>query len=296
MGVDITHIVRHDFYNLEDRDLAIKYVMDTIHLLKSKLALDEDIESFEFNVDDDYNEITFRPPLYDVEFTLHKGFWQIESYVHYCQIVMHTGDKFWLREMISDVARVLGQKEVWHAQEFYTWNGGTMEDTSSTFDEWISFVKGKFGGEIPEYDYNAIMAQGDVLVPNYEPVYHDSLKECDNKLRILTDRLDKAGYEPIGLLDMGGYKRCRRKSDGSIHLVNMDTLEPMIEGTPEAYYFDFKSAFFVVKQYGKYALFDIREGRQITPYVSEHFRQEWSKEYNANRIINDEAGVNLATY
>ena len=43
MGVDITHIVRHDFYNLEDRDLAIKYVMDTIHLLKSKLALDEDI-------------------------------------------------------------------------------------------------------------------------------------------------------------------------------------------------------------------------------------------------------------
>ena len=293
MGVDITHIVRHDFYNIENRDLAIKYVMDTIHLLKSKLALYEDIESFKFIVDDDYNEITFRPPLYDVEFTLHKGFWQIESYVHYCQIVMHTGDEFWLREMISDVVRALGKNEMWHADEFYTWNGGTMEDTSSSFDEWISFAKEKYGGEIPEYDYDAVMAQGDVHIPDYEPVYHDSLKECDNKLKVLTNRLDNVGYEPIGLLDMRGFIRCRRKSDGSIHLIDKKTLEPLINGTPDAYYFDFESTIFVVKQFGKYALFDIEDRKQLTPYVSEPFRQEWSNEDNTYRIINDEAGVNL---
>lgn len=293
MGVDVTHIVRHDFYAIKDRNLAIRYVIDTINLLKSKLALDEDIESFDLNVDDDYNEITFRLPLYDVEFTLHNGCWQIESYFHYCQIVMHTGEMFWLREMISDIVRALGQNEVWHAEEYYTWNGGTMEDTSSSFEEWISFAKEKYGGEIPEYDYNAIMAQGDVHIPNYEPVYHDSLKECDNKFKILTDRLDKAGYEPIGLLGTCGYIRCRRQSDGSIHLIDRETLEPLIEGTPDAYYYNYHSTIFVVKQYGKYALFDIGTRKQLTPYVSEPFRKEWSEEDNTFLIINTEADVKI---
>lgn len=291
MGVDVTHIVRNDFYNVEDRDASLRYVLDTINLLKSKLALDEDIDAFELNVDDDYNEITFCIPLYDVQFTLHNGFWQIESYYHYCQIVMLTGDKLWLREMISDIVRSLGQDEIWHAEEYYTWNGGPIEDITCPLESWLSFAKEKYGGEIPTFDYDALKAQGDVHILDYEPIYYDPLKECSNKFKTLADKLDKIGYSPVGLLDLQGFIRCRRQSDGSIHLIDMETLEPLIQGSPEAYYFDFPNTLFVVKKFGQYALFDIKKREQLTQFVSEPFRKEWSKEDNNFLIINEEAGI-----
>lgn len=291
MGVDITHIVRNDFYDVENREASLKYVHDTIDLLKAKLALDEDLESFELVVDDEYHEITFQVPLYDVEFTLHNGFWQIESFVHYCQIVMHKGDKFWLRETISDIVRALGRDEVWHAEEFYTWNGSPIEEVTTPFESWLSYVKDKLGKDIPEYDYEAILAQGDAHMLEYEPVYHDSLKECEQKWESLADRLSVIGYTPLGVVDINEYVRCRRKSDNSIYLINLETLEPLTPYTPEAYYFDLFYPYFVVKRLGKYALFDRREMKQVSPFVSEPFRKEWNAEDNRYHVINEEADM-----
>jgi hypothetical protein len=39
MGVDITHIIRHDFRNLQDYAAFLKYVKDTIEILKENLHL-----------------------------------------------------------------------------------------------------------------------------------------------------------------------------------------------------------------------------------------------------------------
>ena len=98
---------------------------------------------------EDGEEISFYLPVYDVEMSLHNGFWQIESFFHYCQIVMHQGDNFWLRRSLFDIARALGQKEAWHAEEYYTWNGGNIEDFEVPFEDWLAFAEKNTGNRYP---------------------------------------------------------------------------------------------------------------------------------------------------
>lgn len=290
MGVDVTHIVRHNFNDIENEEASMKFVLDTIKLLKDKLHLDDPLDSFNINFDKEYNEITFRLPLYDVEFTLHRKCWQIESYFHYCQIVMHSGDYFWLREMMYDIATALGNDEMWHAEEYYTWNGGPMEEVNCSFEEWITFTRQKLGRDIPEYDYDGIIRQGDVHIPEYEPVYHDDFAECKIKYDTLKNRLSSLGYKPIDLSLFWEYIRCIRLSDKTVHFLNSKTLEPLISGSPQSYYFDYVPSLFVIKQNDKYALFNFNGGKQLTEFVTQPFRKQWNNEINNNIVINDEIG------
>lgn len=291
MGIDITHIVRHDFDDIENEEASMKFALDTIQLLKDRLHIDDPLESFHLYCNKEYdNEITFRLPFYGVEFTLHKKCWQIESFDHYCQIVMHSGDYFLLREMMYDIATALGNDEIWYAEEYYTWNGGPMEEVKCSFEEWITFTRKKLGREIPEFDYDGIISQGDVDIPEYEPVYHDTFAECKIKHDALKKRLLCLGYQPIELSPCGGNIRCVRLSDKSVHLLNSKTLEPLICGTPQAYYFDYPSSMLVVKQNDKYALFDLQESKQLTEFVSHPFRKQWNKGINDNIAINEEIG------
>lgn len=176
-------------------------------------------------------------------------------------------------------------------EEFYTWNGGPMEEPCCSFEEWFSSAREKLGKAIPEYDYQAIMNQGDVHIPDYEPIYNDSLRECRMKMEDMKEQFATWGYEPISLIDIRGFIRCKRFSDGSIHLVNKETFEPLTKGTPEEYDFTFPSTLVVIKEKGKYALFDIAEAKQITKFVSEPFRKEWSRKQNGYVVINDEADI-----
>ncbi len=109
MGVDISHIIKHDFHEVENEQATEEFVKKTMSQLKKNLLIQADDDHWEYNYDED--ETTFKLPVYDVEFTLHNVFWQIESYYHYCQIVMHHGDYFWLRRMTFDIARALNQEE-----------------------------------------------------------------------------------------------------------------------------------------------------------------------------------------
>lgn len=292
MGVDITHIVKHNFDHIENEEASMKFVLDTIQLLKDKLHLDDSLESFNLYFDKDCDgEITFRVPLYDVEFTLHRKCWQIESYYHYCQIVMHSGDYFWLREMMYDIATALGNDEMWHAEEYFTWNGGPLEEVKCSFEEWITFTRKKLGREIPEYNYDGIIKQGNVHIPEYEPVYHDDFFECKIKFDYLKKELSSRGYLPIGLLNCAEFIRCIKLSDNTVHLLNSKTLEPLIYGTPQAYYFDYLSSMFVVKLNDKYALFDFNGGKRLTEFVTQPFRKQWNEEINDEIVINEEIGL-----
>lgn len=140
MGRDVTHIIRNEFHDITNREAARKYAEKTIAHLKKELYLYG--MDAEWEMLDEYNRV-FMMPLYDLEFTLHDGFWAIESFYHYCQIVMHNGNHFWLRRKIYDIARVLGQEEAWHADERYSWNGGPLDnvDTTCTLEEWIDYAK-----------------------------------------------------------------------------------------------------------------------------------------------------------
>ena len=292
MGVDITHIIRHDFRNIKDHDASLKYAKDTLESLKKKLHLHGPDELFEFRDDDE--GLTFRLPVYDVEFTLHNGFWQIESFYHYCQIVMHHDDYFWLRRLTFDIARALGQKEAWYAEEYYTWNGGNIENNEVPFEDWISFVEQQYGKPISEFDQEAIMRQGDVHIPDYEPLYHDDFKECIALFEKEQSKLN--GYELLGLAIIGnGYYRCLK--DGGLYFINAETLKPMFEEPVEAILRSLNGPEFIVFKNGKSAVFDM-DGIQLTEYVKGEFNWRWDKydfsDGHPMRIIyNEEAGIEL---
>ena len=72
MGVDISHIIRHDFRNVKNHASAMDFVKETIERLKNNLhiyGVDEQFDLYE----DDYGFIIFKLPIYDVEFELHNG-------------------------------------------------------------------------------------------------------------------------------------------------------------------------------------------------------------------------------
>lgn len=225
MGVDITHIVKHNFRYVEDREASIAFTRATIEKLRNRLCFVETEDDFELTYDEETNETQFRLPICEIEFTLHNGFWQIESFNHYCQLVMHQGNYFWLRREIFDIVKALDQDEAWHAEEFYTWNGGGFEKAETTFEEWMNFSVRKYGKELPEFKESEIIAQGDVHIPNYEPIYHDSFQEYNALFDKLQSQLGE--YKLLGLERTAtGYLRCEK--DGIIHLIDENTLKRLI--------------------------------------------------------------------
>lgn len=296
MGVDISHIIRHGFRKVEDKKAAKAFVVNTIERLKKNLLIQEVDDYFEYNYDDDYNATTFSLPIYDVEFTLHNGFWQIESFYHYCQIVMHHGDHFWLRRLTFDIARALGQDEAWYAEEYYTWNGGGCETPETTFEEWLEDSIKMYGKNLPEFDQNSIMAQGDVHIPDYEPIYHDSFKECKE----LYDRLQSKlpNYKLLGLVRTGnGFLRCEK--DGKLFLINEETLKPMFEEPIEGMLQSLNGPEFIVKKNELSAVFDMN-GNKLTDFVKGQFYWKWApcdpiknRDGMLRIIYNEEAGIEL---
>ena len=294
MGVDITHIIRHNFRDVTNPASAMDYVKETIFKLKKNLhiyGVDE-----EFGIDEDHcGFIAFRLPIYDVQFELHNGFWDIESYYHYCQIVMHHGDYFWLRRKTYDIARALGQNEAWYAEEYYTWNGGNIENPETNLEDWIEFVNQKYGA-IPEFDQEEIMKQGDVHIPDYKPLYHDSFKECIETFEDAQSKLK--GYRLLGIEYVGnGYYRCER--NGGLYLIKADTLMPMFDEPIEAMLNSLNGPEFVIKRNGLSAVFDM-DGKQLTDFVRGVFDWKWAEE-ELNTLIprlrrtiyNEEANIVL---
>lgn len=270
MGVDITHIIRHKFRDVHNHAAAMDFTKKTIRRLKENLHIYEVDDKFELR--EEWGTFVFQLPVYDVEFQLHNGFWNIESYCHYCQIVMHHGDYFWLRRRIFDIARALGQNEAWHAEEYYTWNGGNIEEPDVSLEEWIEFVTKKYGS-IPEFDQDSIMQQGDVHIPHYEEVYHDSFKECVDTFNEVQSKLK--GYTLLGIDYVGnGYYRCEK--DGGLYLINSETFNPMFDEPIEAMLQDLNGPEFVVKKNGLSAVFDM-DGKQLTDFVTGFFCWKWTE-------------------
>ena len=171
MSVDVSHIIKTDF-RYTGHDDAWQFILQTIDMFKTVYDLQNTTED---DWELDKEELKFRLPCDEYDFYLRNGFWVIESYDHYCQIAVHIGRYFWLRENIYDLAKVLGQDEVWYAQEFYTWNGGPLYDYNCSLEEWIDFVKRKTKHDIPEFDAEWVIFAGDEF--QYEPVYHDTFKD-----------------------------------------------------------------------------------------------------------------------
>ena len=297
MGVDITHIIKHNFRQTSDIQLSLGFAKKTIDYLKNKLLLKGTYDDFELLCDEECKEIRFNLPIYDVDFFLHDGFWQIESFYHYCQIVMHEGDYFWLRWLIYDIVRALGEKEAWYAAEYYTWNGGKCETLGQSFEEWYEQAIEDYGKPIPEFDQSAIIAQGDVHIPEYEPIYHDSFKECNAHFNRLQSQI--IGYKLLGIHRIGNcFARCEK--DSHLFLLNEQTLTPLFKTPVDDVLSPLNGPEFVIVKNGLSAVFNAY-GKQLTDFVKGHFEWEWASvnslcDYHHDRIIyNKEANIQLHT-
>lgn len=296
MGVDISHIIRHDFREVDDKEASKKFVERTITALKKNLLIQNVDDCFEYHYDSESNEIIFTLPIYNVEFTLHNGFWQIDSFYHYCRIIMHDGDYFHLRQLTFDIARALGQDEAWYAEEFYTWNGDGCEMPETTFEQWMEHSLKIYGKPIPEFDQTAIMQQGDIHSPDYEPIYHDRFKECKEMYDNIQAKIN--GYKLLELIRIGcDYLRCER--DGQLFLINEKTLNPMFDEPIDGMLNSLNGPEFVIRKNGLSAVFDM-DGKQLTEFVEGVFEWEWAP-YNRlksdphRRIIyNEKARIKLA--
>lgn len=296
MGVDISHIIRHGFREVENKETSKKFVEKTIAALKKNLLIQNVDDSFEYRYDSESNETTFTLPIYNVEFTLHNGFWQIESFFHYCQIVMHDGDYFWLRRLTFDIARALGQDEAWYAEEFYTWNRDGCEIPETTFEQWMESSLKMYGKPIPEFDQAAIIAQGDAYFHDYKPIYHDRFKECKELYDNIQAKI--GGYKLLGLNRIGNdYLRCER--GGQLFLINEKTLRPMFDEPIEGMLQSLNGPEFIIRKDGLSAVFDM-DGKQLTDFVEGVFEWKWApcnhlKSDPHRRIIyNEEAGIKLS--
>lgn len=295
MGIDISHIVRNDFTQVEDEKASLSYAKKTIEKLKKNLSLpsENDFGLHQYNFDNEKPETLFNLPLYDLEFTLHNGFWQIESYFHYCQIVMHQEDCFWLRRTIFDVVKALGEKEAWHAAEYYTWNREGGDNPEITFEQWMDYILKETGGVIPEFNQKEIMEQGNVCIPEYESIYHDSFEECHNLYDNIQSKVQDKRL--IGLYRIGE-KYLRFEKDKKIYLCEEDTTQPLFKEPIENILTNLNGPEFVIQKNGLSAVFDGR-GKQLTEFTKGVFEWRWhstNKPSDNQRVIfNNDAGIIL---
>lgn len=298
MGVNISHIIKNDFHEIENHEKALQYVKDTIALLINKLHLPSE-EEVSWGIQDNYidpdpawqmKEITFRVPVYDVEFSLHNGFWIIESYYHYCQIVMHHGDYFWLRALTFDLARALNQSEAWYAEEYYTWNGGPLEEAGPSLEDWLNWSKFKYGNKIPEFDQETIMAQGDVHIPDYEPIYHDAFEECFAEYEVLQNMLPD-NVKLLGIHRSGKFLRC--EVNGEMNLYNEDMNSFVFREPVEGVIQSLNGPEFLVLKGDKKALYD-GDGNPLSDFVEGDWQWEWAPgNYPQRRLFNEGAGLSF---
>lgn len=296
MGRNITHIIKHEFRQTHDVQLSLEYAKRTIERLKKALLLHGSYADFELLYEEEYSRISFQLPVYNVEFTLHNGFWEMDSSFHYCRLVLHRGDYFFLRWLTYDMVRALGEREAWYAEENYTWNGGKCETLESTFEEWYEQAVKDYGKPIPEFDQAALLAQGDVLMPDYEPLYHDAFKECEAHFNCLQSRI--GGYKLLGIHRIGNhFVRCEK--GGQLFLLDEQTLTPLLNGPIEAVLCPLNGPEFVILKNGLSAVFNAN-GKQVTEYVKGHFEWKWApyhplRPHHERIIYNEEAHIQLHT-
>lgn len=203
---------------------------------------------------------------------------------------MHHGDYFWLRELTFDLARALDQSEAWYAEEYYTWNGGPLEEAGPSLEQWLDFSESKYGQKIPQFDQKAIMAQGDVHIPDYEPIYHDAFEECFEKYNVLQNKLPDS-TKLLGLDRTGKFLRCELEGGLNLYDENMNSFlfrEP-VEGVLKS----LNGPEFLVLKEGKKALFD-GDGNPLSEFVEGEWRWEWAGgDYPKRRLFNDNADLSF---
>lgn len=295
MGIDISHIIKHDFRKMHDRKAAMDYIEQTIDLFRKYFLLTNPIDDFDIFQDEESGETKFHLPYYEMDFYLHNGFWQIESYDHYIQLVLHEGAYFWLREEMFDIAKALDKDEIWYATEHYTWNGDGCAEPETTFEQWYESALQHYGKPIPEFDVAYIMQQDESF--RAEPIYHDTFRECKILYDIIQSQLGP--FRLMSLMRVGdGYLKC--EEEGQMYLVNEQTQNVMFDAPIREVQKFTDKLIGITRLDGLTAICDA-DGNNLTDYVKGEFEWDWypfnpeketvMKRYICNKEANIRYGV-----
>ena len=173
MSVGMSLVVRNDFRQRHDVVATVKKLSETAEMLCHVLKTNELLLDFH------YEENYFR--IYDnrekddefMDILLFNGFWLIDTAWRYHQYFSYLEERFWLREMLYKYVILLGQNEAYACTEFFTWNGGLLEDEeNTTFEDWQQGCIQKIGHEIQMLDVEDVKFYKDTFY-NKEPVYLD---------------------------------------------------------------------------------------------------------------------------
>ena len=236
MGVDVTHIIRHNFHNGQDIQACKKFVINTAYKLKTQLHDEvfvrrEDVawkaieergweQTLLDKPEDNWPaEFSIHLNRYNCRLFLRDGFWQLDPPFHYCVLVMHPEGRLWLRDVVYDIAHALGENEVWHADEYHTWNSGEISIETITFEEWLAYARNTKDG-IKEFDAPYWLSQ-DRFGECIPPIFHDSFADLEKYREELNEQC--GAYDLCGIIKVDGEYVVSK--DGKVFWMNIENGE-----------------------------------------------------------------------
>lgn len=189
MSIRGSFIIRHEFVQARtDKEAARTFVFKTIERLKEYFHLQGPDKFLRYEEDDsDSFRASFELPfLFDYTFDLYNDFWEVYHGYRFWQIMSRCDGDFWLRRKAFDVARALGEKEVWYASEYFASDARVDEYYNKDFTlvRWLDCCKKYYDGVIPEFDRASFLLRDEEeLRDDCEEVYHDDFKDLFEVLK-----------------------------------------------------------------------------------------------------------------
>ena len=174
MGACVNILIRHDFYELDNPSKSRQFVQQTIDRISAEFGIeipqDKSTPHGVYSEEDNWIDIGFVIPAYDVDVMLRKGYWQIGIGCHYCQVVRKWNGRLYISDLALNLARLFEQREAWYCDEYLT-----DECMMMTLDELIEVGRSQHG--ITEFPYDELMRCEDNTISDYKPFYHDSFEQ-----------------------------------------------------------------------------------------------------------------------
>ncbi len=288
----VDHIIRHDFFELDDREAVMQFLKKTITQIKEKLYIkcEIPIKVIDFEEDPDFiPEYSFEIPSFDYDVFLCKGFWIISASLSLSSLFTKFYGEFTIRNDIFDIARALGQNEAWHCSEYNSTDCPEFNYHTDDFYTWIKIME-KRHGVIEEFDEFKI---DDFIAKDshgyYSNILHDTFDSCQKKMAELHCQFPGWNIVRINPL-MHKYTVLHNKK--GLFLADHTTGHLLLEYPVDDIFENLNGAGVVMTKNGKSAFFD-NEGVQKSDFVDGVWKWKWipSCPSLGIEIYNEQAGL-----
>lgn len=290
MSTCVCHILRHDFYNLDNRDESVAFLERMIERVMECLRIKDKISAQITYYGDDVIEgdavieYAFNIPNYDATISMGRGYWVVSQAFSLDLLFCRFDGNYSVRLDIFDIARALGAKEAWHCSEYLS-----PEDMNSdeTFESWMARMENKFG-VIPEFDESAIDEFNQFDQSHYYArIIHDSFRECNIQLHELKERF--AGFQVLNLCRIVG-RYIKLHTDAGCYLADESTGEFLLDYPVDDVLENLNGAGMIIQKDNLSAFFN-SEGRQMSEFVPGKWRWGWENVYRV--VYNDEENLSF---